>query len=45
MLLGGQIYWRAGNVLVERGNATEAQRVMRQSTATLQTGFDEARSE
>jgi len=45
LLLGGQIYWLAGNVLVERGNATEAPRVMRESSDTLQTGFDEASHE
>ncbi|MDO8287467.1 MAG: hypothetical protein Q7T69_20880 [Rhodoferax sp.] len=44
LLLGGQIYWLAGNVLVGRGNATEAQQAMLQSTDTLQTGFDEASS-
>lgn len=32
----GQIYWLAGNVLIERGNAERAKQAMLQTTATLQ---------
>lgn len=32
----GQIYWLAGNVLIDRGNAAKAKQAMLQTTATLQ---------
>jgi 1-acyl-sn-glycerol-3-phosphate acyltransferase len=32
----GQIYWLAGNVLIDRGNAAKAKEAMLQTTATLQ---------
>lgn len=32
----GQIYWLAGNVLIDRGNAEKAKRTMRKATHTLQ---------
>lgn len=32
----GQIYWLAGNVLIERGNAAKAKAAMLKTTATLQ---------
>jgi 1-acyl-sn-glycerol-3-phosphate acyltransferase len=32
----GQIYWLAGNVLINRGNAAEAKQTMLETTETLQ---------
>ncbi|MDX5372758.1 MAG: 1-acylglycerol-3-phosphate O-acyltransferase [Pseudomonadaceae bacterium] len=32
----GQLYWLAGNVLIDRGNAQQAKRAMLQTTETLQ---------